>query len=168
MRVRLRPLRLEDEADALRATAELEQEGFPFLLERDPHDPWATYLCTLDRYRHGIDLPSDHVPATFLAAVVKDKLVGRVSIRHELNEFLNNFGGHIGYGVRPAYRRRGYASEILTQALIIARAQGIERVLITCDQHNTASAKIIEAHGGVLQDVRPDPEGPPKRRYWIE
>jgi predicted acetyltransferase len=93
---------------------------------------------------------------------------GRVSIRHELNEFLTNFGGHIGYGVRPAYRRRGYASEILTQALIIARAEGIDRVLITCDQQNTASAKIIEAHGGVLEDVRPDPAGPPKRRYWIE
>lgn len=168
MRVRLRPLRIGDEADALRATAEFEPDGFPFLLDRDPHEPWATYLHRLERYRYGIDLPSDRVPATFLAAVVTDTLVGRVSIRHELNEFLNNFGGHIGYGVRPAYRRRGHASEILAQALIIARAEGIERVLITCDQHNTASARIIEAHGGVLEDVRPDPDGPPKRRYWIE
>ena len=86
MRVRLRPLRIGDEAEALRATAELEQDGVPFLLDRDPNEPWATYLHRLERYRRRIDLPIGYVPATFLAAVVMDILIGRVSIRHELND----------------------------------------------------------------------------------
>jgi predicted acetyltransferase len=60
------------------------------------------------------------VPATFLVAEVDRALVGRVSIRHELNAFLADVGGHIGYGVRPRYRGRGFATEILRQALVIA------------------------------------------------
>lgn len=62
--------------------------------------------------------------------------------------------------MRPAYRRRGYAGEILRQALIIARAEGVGRVLITCDANNIASAKVIERNGGTLEDVRLDPDGP--------
>jgi predicted acetyltransferase len=166
-RLRLRPLRLDDEAAALRAHAELEQDEFPFLLEREPTETWAGYLRKLANYRRGIDLPSDRVPATFLVAVVDGELVGRVSIRHVLNDYLTRFGGHIGYGVRPAHRRRGHASEILRQALVIARAEGIDSVLITCDDDNVASAKVIERHGGVLEDIRPEPGGPAKRRYWI-
>jgi predicted acetyltransferase len=127
-----------------------------------------SYLAKLERYRRGINLPPDRVPATFLVALSGNQLVGRLSIRHELNDFLTNYGGHIGYGIRPSHRRRGYASEILSQALIIARAEGIDRVLLTCDEDNIASATIIERHGGRLEDVRADPHGPPKRRYWIQ
>lgn len=107
------------------------------------------------------------MPATFRAADVDGVVVGRVSIRYELNEFLENFGGHIGYAVRPDYRRRGFATEILRQALIIARSEGVDAVLLTCDEDNLVSASIIEQLGGVLEDVRADPDGPPKRRYWI-
>jgi len=71
------------------------------------------------------------VPATFLLARVGGDLVGRVSIRHELNDFLAEFGGHIGYAVRPQFRRRGHATEILRQALVVARGEGVERVLVT-------------------------------------
>ena len=94
-------------------------------------------------------------------------LAGRVSVRHEFNDFLAAYGGHIGYCVRPRFRRRGLATEILGQALIIARAHGVDRVLVTCDEDNLASAKVIESHGGVLEDRRLDPDGVLKRRYWI-
>lgn len=110
MGLQLRPLRLDDEDDARRATAELDHDEFPFLLDRDPGEAWASYLRKLDRYRRGHDLPSDRVPATFLVAVVKSEIVGRVSIRHELNDFLMNLGGtsatacgrHIGDAAMPA------------------------------------------------------------------
>ena len=124
-------------------------------------------MRTLENRRRGFELSSGWVAETFLAAHVDGVLVGRVSIRHELNESLRNFGGHIGYAVRPHYRRRGFATEILRQALIIARSVGVEEALVTCDDNNLISASIIERLGGELEDVRDDPDGPPKRRYWI-
>lgn len=163
----LRPLRLSDEADAHVAHAELAAEGFDFLLHQQAGEPWASYVRRLDEIRGG-HVPLDHVPATFLVAEADGALVGRVSIRHELNDFLANFGGHIGYGVRPAYRRRGYASAMLRQALDVARSAGVSRVLLTCDDGNDASASIIERAGGVLEDIRVAPDGIGKRRYWIK
>ena len=168
MTLRLRPLQLEDEGEARAAHGELAQEHFCFLLDRDSSEPWTTYLERLAQYRRGVDLPTDRVPATFLIAEDGGALVGRVSIRHELNDFLANEGGHIGYGVRPRYRRRGFATEILRQALIIARAEGIHCVLLTCDDDNAVSAWIIERAGGELEDVRPGSDGVAKRRYWIQ
>lgn len=167
--LRLRPLRLDDEAAATHAHAELAKDDFTFLLDWDATQPWAAYLHRLDEVRRGIDLPADRVRATFLAAVVGNDLVGRVSIRHELNDYLRDFGGHIGCGVRPGFRRRGFAGEILKHALVVARAVGVERVLVTCDEDNRPSAKIIERSGGVLEDVRTDDaDGVRKCRYWID
>ncbi len=163
----LRPLGLGDEADARTAHAELAGEGFDFLLDLRPGEPWAIYVRRLERLRHGDDVPPDRVPATFLVAEVDETIVGRVSIRHALNDFLANFGGHIGYGVRPAYRRRGYADAMLRQALVVARGAGVGRVLLTCDDGNEASASIIERAGGMLEDIRVAPDGIGKRRYWI-
>jgi predicted acetyltransferase len=167
MDLRLRPFRISDEPAARAAQRELMDYDFPFMLGWEPDQPWAEYLDRLEQRRRGVDVPADRVPATFLAAVVDGAVVGRVSIRHELNDFLLNVGGHIGYAVRPDYRRRGFATEILRQALIVARSEGIDEVLVTCDVDNVASATIIERMGGVMEDIRPDPEGPPKRRYWI-
>jgi predicted acetyltransferase len=167
MDLRLRPFRIADEPEARAAHQELATESFPFLLGWYPDQRWAKYVQGLGNRRRGVDLPADWVPETFLAAKVEDALVGRVSIRHQLNDYLENFGGHIGYAVRPHCRRRGFATEILRQALIIARSEGVDDVLLTCDEDNLASATIIERLGGVLEDVRVDPDGPPKRRYWI-
>ncbi len=107
------------------------------------------------------------MPATFLLARVGGDLVGRVSIRHELNDFLAEFGGHIGYAVRPQFRRRGHATEILRQALVVARGEGVERVLVTCDDGNSASQHVIERCGGALEDARLTDNGKRTRRYWI-
>lgn len=163
----LRPLRLSDEADAWAAHAELAGEGFGFLLGLRAGEPWETYVRRLDGIGHGGDVPPNWVRATFLVAEVDGALVGRVSIRHELNDFLANFGGHIGYCVRPAYRRRGYAGAMLRQALVVARSAGVDRVLLTCDDGNEASASIIERAGGVLEDIRVAQDGIGRRRYWI-
>ncbi len=88
-------------------------------------------------------------------------------MRHELNDALLHAGGHIGYGIRPAARRRGLATWALSRMLGEARALGLDRVLLVCADGNTASARTIERSGGVLEDVRPTELGP-ARRYWIE
>ena len=166
--VRLRPLRPEDEAAARAAHEALKADDFEFLLMFDPEQPWASLLSLHDRLRRGVDMPEGKVPATFLGAFVDGTLVGRVDIRHEMNDWLARYGGHIGYGVIPEARRRGYAREVLRQALIVARSLGVDDVLLTCDDTNVASARTIEANGGELESVIPGPDGGEKRRrYWI-
>ena len=168
MPLRLRALRAEDEREALAAQDELRPEGFAFLLGWEPGMAWPEYLGKRERHRRSLDLTPPWVASTFLVAEVDGALVGRISIRHELSDYLAEAGGHIGYAVRPHFRRRGYATEILRQGLLVARSLGIEAVLVTCDEGNCASARVIERLGGVLEDVRQDPRGGPrKRRYWI-
>ncbi len=90
-------------------------------------------------------------------------VVGFIAVRHSLNDFLLDQGGHIGYSVRPSRRREGHASRALGLALVRAAELGLDRVLVTCDDDNVGSARTIESQGGVLEDIRGV-----KRRYWIE
>jgi predicted acetyltransferase len=143
-------------------------DGFTFGLGLEPGMPWAAYLKLLADHHAGVNLPPGHVPATFLVADVAGEIAGRASIRHQLNDFLAREGGHIGYGVLPAQRRRGYGTEILRQSLIIARATGIGRVLVTCDDGNLGSIAIIEACGGRLESADRAADGHLVRRYWID
>jgi predicted acetyltransferase len=103
-----------------------------------------------------------YVPCTYLWIVDGDTFLGSLAIRHELNDFLFNQGGHIGYSVRPSARRRGHAAAALANALPIARELGIARILLTCDEDNAGSRATIEKNGGVYEDSRNG-----KRRYWI-
>lgn len=93
--------------------------------------------------------------------------LGEVSLRHYLNESLNRFGGHLGYRIRPSQRRKGYGSLLCKLAIEKARQRGIGDILITCDDDNTGSLKIIEANGGVLYDRIDNGRGVLTRRYWV-
>jgi len=103
-----------------------------------------------------------HVPCTTLWWVDGEDYLGRIAIRHELNDFLLDVGGHIGYDVRPTRRREGHATAMLQHALPWALGLGIDPALVTCDDDNVGSVRVIEAAGGVLEDVRGV-----KRRYWV-
>jgi predicted acetyltransferase len=145
----LRHLSPHDVHEAARAHEELAREGFEFLLDYEPDMDWANFLDRTERLRQGIGLSETQVPATFLVAKVGGQMVGRVSIRHHLNPSLRLVGGHIGYSVRPRFRRNGFAGEILDLALIEARNVGICEALLTCEADNLASRRVIESHGAV-------------------
>jgi predicted acetyltransferase len=165
--VLLRPMDVSDEKQAMQAHDELAEDDFEFVFVK-PGEGWPAYLERLERERLGVGLPEGWVPATFLVAEVEGQVVGRVSIRHELNPYLEQFGGHIGYGVRPGFRRRGYATDILRQSLAVAASIGLERVLVTCDVDNVGSAAVIERCGGALENVVPVEGSAPRCRYWVE
>jgi predicted acetyltransferase len=162
----LRPPTAADEHVCLAAHAEF--DGFPFLLLWNHQLSWARYLELLDGLRTGAQIPDGLVHSDFLLAEVDGEIVGRVSIRYELNEALAERGGHVGYGVRPASRRRGFATEILRQSVGRTRAAGVNRILVVCDDDNVGSATVIERCGGALESVvTPDDDSAPFRRYWI-
>jgi predicted acetyltransferase len=129
---------------------------------RDP-ETFADFCAYTRQLEHEeTPRPAGWVTGTYLWMVEDDEVVGRISFRHELTPHLLEIGGHIGYGVRPTARRRGHAGAAVAQMLPRCAARGLDRVLITCDEDNVASRKVIENSGGVLEDCR---QG--KLRFWV-
>lgn len=106
--------------------------------------------------------------AVFLAFDSDRKLVGISDIRLGTNDFIQTYAGQIGYSVRPSQRRKGHASEILRLTLGYAPQYGLQKILITCNEPNIASARIIEKNGGVLEKIIPHPGFPNVKRYYID
>jgi predicted acetyltransferase len=129
----------------------------------DPEEFAALVAFLLQQREEDAPRPRAYVAATELWMVEGDEVVGRISLRHALNELLYTWGGHIGYVVRPSARRRGHAKAALAGMLELCRVMGIDPVLVTCDVDNVASRRVIEGAGGVHEDTR---EG--KLRYWID
>jgi predicted acetyltransferase len=114
-------------------------------------------------------VPIGLMPESVYWLVEAGQFLGRLSLRHALNEHLHTYGGHIGYEIRPSMRRRGFGKSILRLGLEQARALGLRRTLVTCDSTNEASRKIIEANGGVFENAVALEGRPYQRlRYWID
>lgn len=159
-------------------TKEYEAAYFKFISYTTAEDivPWAAhlgdltfdqYLDKLNKYKEGIDMPSDKVPATTLFYVEQGEIIGAIDIRHELNAHLLQSGGHIGYGIIPPKRNQGYATKMLEEGLKYAKSIGLDRVLVVCDEVNLASEKTILKCGGVLEDTRQG-KNEIVKRFWIE
>ena len=133
-------------------------------------EDFAKYVQDCLDWEKGKALPDGWVAMSTFWLIHKDNVILGVStLRHKLNDALRVFGGNIGYKIRPGRRRMGYGTMILKLTLAEAKRLGLKRVLITCDDDNVASAKIIERNSGALEDKcdRGEP-GKLTRRYWID
>jgi predicted acetyltransferase len=169
--LQLRQLQVSDKALLDTAIDEFRKSGpeFEFAFKYDKHLPFQNYVEMVNGWPEGKNLPDKFVPGTFLVGVVDNKIVGRISLRHHLTEYLENFGGHVGYGVVPSERNRGYATMMLKGVLPLALKLGIKRVLVTCDEDNYASMRVIEKSGGTLENIVDEPgKTKRKKRYWID
>ena len=130
-------------------------------------EDWLAYLETMKR---GATAPPNLVPSTQYIYVREDdgKIVGVLQLRHYLNDYLEQYAGHIGYSVCPSERRRGYAKRMLAAGLEKCRERGMERVLVCCRPANEGSRRTILANGGVWESTVwvPDRETL-LERYWI-
>ena len=106
--------------------------------------------------------------SVFLCVRECDKaLVGMINIRHRLNGYLLNYGGHVGYSIHPLHRCKGYAKEQLRLGLLQCGELGINPVMLACEPWNAASRAVILSQGGQFEDARVNPDGKTLERYWI-
>ncbi|GGD61458.1 GNAT family N-acetyltransferase [Lacimicrobium alkaliphilum] len=127
-----------------------DEERYPFPLDFDYQD-FPAYLARLTEFEQGVNLPPGYVPSSTYWLVENDELIGVSSLRHSLNDIIRHAGGHIGMSIRPSHRGKGLSKTLLQLTIGKAKAMGIETVHIHCYRHNTASARMILAFGGVLE-----------------
>ncbi|QEA59806.1 GNAT family N-acetyltransferase [Leuconostoc koreense] len=128
---------------------------------------FAEYLTNLAQMKN--NSMNNFVPVSNYFFIEDGLIKGGVSARWELNAHLLQFGGHIGYGVAPAWRQQGIAKKMLELTLHMYQQRKISPVLVTAEKWNTASRKTIEAHGGVLENIIKEPStGKLFCRYWID
>ena len=132
------------------------------------NDNYSDWVKRLDDERNGI-VRDDRVPASVYFLMNGDRIIGCISIRHNLNnEMLKEFGGHIGYNIRPSERYKGYGTKMLYFALFKCRELGLSDVMVTCKKDNIGSMKIIENNGGKLyKEIFVPEEDDIFKIYWI-
>ena len=142
-------------------------DGTGGLIKFDDPQEWIDFLA---KHKNPETLPEGRVPATQLIFVrEKDqKIVGMIDIRHYLSEYLEKYGGHIGYSVAPSERLKGYATQMLKATLPVCKKLGIDKVLITCIKGNEGSKRTILNNGGVYETTVYEPDEKVKlEKYWI-
>lgn len=161
---------MEYESEYLSFYQEWKESGedmVPWVISKDPSNFQEMVISLLDS-EQGKNIPSNWVPDSTFWLVNEDKrVIGAVNIRHRLTDKLFNCGGHIGYGIRPSERRKGYATKLLSLSLEKARELSILKVLVVCDEDNTGSKKTILNNGGIPDTDFIEEDGNIVKRYWI-
>jgi predicted acetyltransferase len=162
---------VEYENEYLAFYQEWKQSGedmIPWVISKEPSN-FQEMLQSLWDAEKGENLPDGWVPDSTFWLVGENKTVlGAVNIRHSLTEMLFNSGGHIGYGIRPTERRKGYATQLLSLSLKKAKDLGIEKALVVCDSTNIASKRTILNNGGMQVEDFVEEDGNIVNRFWIE
>lgn len=144
----------------------IEEEIVPYAARREG----LSYSELLSRWEfESTEMVRDKglVPASlFFYMDDENRMIGALHIRHELNEYLLNYGGHIGYGIRPQERKKGHAIKMLEMSLPLAKELGMDRVLVCCDKINVGSARTIIKNGGILENEQAL-KNEIVQRYWI-
>jgi predicted acetyltransferase len=144
------------------------EDMIPWVIEKDPTDFQGMVQFLLNNEK-GINLPEGWVrDSTYWLVNESNRVLGAVNIRHSLTDRLFNCGGHIGYGIRPSERRKGYATKILGFSLGKTKELGIEKVLVVCDADNIASERTILKNGGKEDASFTEENGHVVKRFWIE
>lgn len=154
--------------DVLSFYSEIEKSGGECIGIGNYKD-FDSWLVGMKNRHTGKNLPEGYVKENFWLCYENGEMIGVFSLKFELTEFLSNYGGHIGYAVRPSKRCRGLATQMMAQGLEIAGKLGVERVLCVCDDDNYASEKVIVKNGGVFENsLYDEDEDVVVKRYWIE
>lgn len=137
------------------------------------HFPSANFkdvLEDIDDWANGVNLPAGEGRRRVLWLVRRggDRLIGTVNIRSLDTEYFTEYGGNVGYSVRPSERRKGYATRMLALALEECGKSGLRKVLVTCHPHNAASIGTITNNGGTLERETVDRDGERYLRFWID
>lgn len=132
--------------------------GFNITLDKFPE-----YIDKNIAFSKGIGLDEKYVPQTIYWLIIDSIPVGIGKLRHHLNDNLRKIGGHIGYSIRPSERKNGYGNLILKEILKEAQKMNINEVLLTCDDINIPSRKVIEKNNGVLESMENG-----ECKYWIK
>lgn len=131
---------------------------------------FPTYVQRLVNESSGVDLKPNRVPCSHFWLMDEMRTIhGSMRVRHSLGSaLLQNEGGHIGYDIRPTSRRQGYGTRMLKLALVEAKKIGLAKVMVTADEDNIASRKVIEANAGQFESiVKCLEEEVSVARYWI-
>lgn len=133
-------------------------------------DNFEDWLQKCNEWREGKNLPEGFVQSSqyIWVRLSDNKIMGMLQIRHELSEYLLNYGGHIGDSIAVDERNKGYGKKLLALGIAICKDMGIDKVLIACKETNVASRKCILANGGKFEDVRQRPDGVKLERYWVD
>ena len=137
----------------------------PWVIFKNGYDDFDYYLNSLETKEPKDGLVPDST--FFCLDMERNIIVGAVNIRHYLNDHLLAHGGHIGDGIRPSERRKGYATQMIGLALDECKKLGIKKVLMVCDKDNVGSVKSIINNGGILETERME-NGKTEQRYWID
>ncbi len=164
MEVKLIELSMEDGLEVYDFLSRFEEceNGFYNPIDNIPYEDFKIFLEDNIKNSKGMDLKEGYVPQTLYWLSVDDKLVGIGKLRHYLNGRLLKSGGHIGYGILKSERKKGYGNLILQELLKKAKTIGIDKALVTCDENNLGSRRVIENNKGILEKIE---EG--NCHYWI-